>query len=249
MNRIKPYSAFTEDSLAADFPAAKIIFHADDYTAGSLTWASRKGGLVLTLAAGASKDVGGVYTTVTNSVASVAGTMPTMSKYVVAVTIGEAGASSTSNGIAGTFGDITVGPALQLIGRVYNNTATLLNDTPSLTGSIAADNKSCQASYWDLVDTTTPACYRAVASALSTEQAIQNGTDTTLTTQFILGGALSSGLTFSALASITESRRCKVMALFDFSVALANIGELEIAVSEMARTQELFAGWRNRAAA
>ena len=248
MSEIIPYSSFNTDSLTADFPGLKILGHADDYTAGALTWATRAGSLVLTLAAAATKDANGVYTTVTNSVASVAGTMPTLSKYAVALCIGNLQTSSASAGVAATFGSLSTGPYVINTGTFTDNTALALMTAVALTGSITAGSKACQAAYWDCVDTTTPDAFRVMASGLVTDQAIPNSTSTENTGQFILGAVLASAMSLTGLGGLNDGRRIKLFALFDFGVPLSMI-DLKIACTEMARTQELFAGWRHRATA
>ena len=254
MSKIVPYRSFTSASLAADFPAAKIIFHSDDYVDGALTWASRKGDLIATLSGAATKDANGVYAASARTVSSVAGTMPTLSKYVVALIIGNLNTSSATAGITSTIG-LNTSPGITSTGIAYTAVeGGAANTIPTLIGSITAGSKVCGAGYYDLVDTTSPAIYRVLASAsnVAVDQAIPNGSGTTdLTTpangQILLGGALASAMTFGFLAS-TAGARGKIVAVFDFNVALT-LGELEVACAEMARTQELFAGWRNRIAA
>lgn len=249
---IKPFRAYNDDSLAADFPAAKIIFHHDDFTSGATTWVARKGDITANLAAAAVKDAAGVYTTVTNSVSSITGTMPTLAdKYVVAVAIGNLQTNSASVGVSGTFGSATTGPGLTVTGIATDNNPASLNSPPTLTGSITALNadpgrEACQVAYWDMVDTSSPLIARALASSLSTDQAIPNGTATTTSTgQVVLGAALDSAMLFTALAANNDGRRVKVLALFEFSTSLT-LAEIQVACAEMARTGELYAGWRNR---
>lgn len=247
--RLKPYSSFQEAPLAVSFPALKLLFHADDYVAGATTWTARYGGLTLNLAAAATKDTSGVYTTATNSVNSVTGTMPTLSKYVVALSIGKLQTSSGTSGLATTFGVASPGPSITSTGVAVDNGASPLNTIPSLTGTISNGSSACAAAYYDLVDTTSPAIFRVLAGATSGDQAIPNGSGTTTGTgQIVLGAALGSGFTVPGLAANNDGRRTKIIALFDFSASMV-IGDVELAAAEMARTQELFAGWRNRAAA
>lgn len=247
--QIKPYSSFTTESNASNFPALKILFHADDYVLGSTTWESRYGSLILTLQTGATKDSNGVYTTVTNSITAVSGPMPTLSKYIVSLTIGKLQTSSGTAGLATTFGVASPGPSITSTGVAVDNGASPLNTIPSLTGTISNGSSACAAAYFDLVDTTSPAIFRVLAGATSGDQAIPNGAGTTTSTgQIVLGAALAPGFTVAGLAANNDGRRTKIIALFDFASPMV-IGDVEVAATEMARTQELFAGWRNRAAA
>ena len=252
MSKIVPYRSFNTDSLAANFPAAKIIFHSDDYVDGALTWASRKGDLIATLSGAATKDANGVYAASARTVSSVAGTMPTLSKYVVALVIGNLNSSSGTAGVTCTLG-VSSAPGVTTTGLAYTAVmGSASNTIPSLTGTISNGSKVCGAGYFDLVDTTSPAIHRILASGTSTDQAIPNGSgttdlDTPANGQLVIGGALASAMVLGFLTS-TAGARGKIIALFDFNVALT-LGEVQAACAEMARTQELFAGWRNRAAA
>lgn len=250
---IKPVRSFNQDSLAADFPAAVLLFHSDDFdTASPRRWASRTGNVVMTFAADAVKDENGIYTLVNNSVASVSGTMPTLSGYAALVVIGNLKNNDASAGLLTTVGSANPGPRLTASGIATSNAPADLNSIVALTGSISATTAdpgtpACMGAYFDLVDTSSPLIARALASGLSTDQAIPNGSTTSTSTgQIVLGAALDATFTLGAFAANNDGRRTKIVALLDFGTELT-ANQFQIACAEMARTGELFAGWRERA--
>lgn len=265
---VSPFSSFTSASNAADFPALKILFHADDFTAHAPTWSSRKGGIVvsfpyyknnvLTANAGvAEKDADGVYTLEAFGTLSGngwltvdSGTMPTLSKYAVCVAIGRTPTTSATAGLGGTFGETETGPSLGTSGTAMATGVNQRNDVTlvtTLTPTTTVNKPSCVVSYFDLVDTSSPQILRAYSN--NTDQVIGNFSTTTDDTLAInLGGALSSDVATAAFGGNNDGRRIKMFGLFDFNAPLT-LAEIQLAAVEMARTKQLFAGWRNRAAA
>lgn len=245
---IKPFRAYTDDAGVSKFPAAKLIYHADDFTSGGTTWVDRISGVTLNFTAAVSKDSEGIYsTTAFNGVASVTGTMPTLDgKYAVLLAIGALQDASATVGLTitvGSSGSVSVSNS----GAATNATNSVTAQT--LSGSITAGSKACRAGYWDMVDTTSPLCAAVLASAsdVAANQAIPNSsTNTTSDTgQLVMGAALSNAFGIQSINSTTAGQRTKIIALFEFSTDLT-LAQLQVACSEMARTQELFAGWRNR---
>ncbi len=254
MSQIKPYRSFTSASLAADFHAIKVLFHADDFTNGASSWAARYGGLTINMSGALTKDSSGVYTTATRTVSSVTGTMPTLSKYIALVGIGKLQTASQTVGSVVTFGSVD-GTASGITSNGLAYTAAnsgVVNSVAALTGSVTAGSLVSSIGFFDNVDTTSPAIYRILASATAGDQAIANGSATTdllgVPNDPIAFSTFGNSMACIALTSATAGARIKVIAVLDFSVTLS-LGELEVAAAEMARTQELFAGWRNRAAA
>lgn len=244
---VKPFRAFNADSTATDFPAAKFILHADDYTAGSTSWPTRKGGNVLTMSQGQEKDSVGVYVLSATTVAGISGTMPTLSKYVVFLTIGRLAAASSVTGLNAGMGNITNGPYVSNVNPMKDGGGNVLTDTATLTGTVSNGSLACHLTYYDMVAATNPDVFRVLASATATDQAIPFGEDNTALTQLALGGTLANELAIPAHSGDNGSRN-KIVALLDFDAPLT-MNELRLAAVEMARTQELYAGWRNRAAA
>ncbi len=251
MSQLNPYSSFTTDSLAADFPALKALFHADDFSSGT-AWTARHGGLTINMSGNLSKDSAGIYTAATNTISSISGTMPTLSKYAVCVGVGRLNTASQTAGPI-----VTLGPIDGSAGGIASNgiaytlaAGGAVNTIPSLTGSVTAGSSVASVGYLDLVDTTSPAIFRVIGGATSGDQAIPNGSGTTdLIANAAVGlTTLGSSMACVPLTTASNGSRIKIIALFDFSTSMV-IGDVQIAAVEMARTQELFAGWRNRAAA
>jgi hypothetical protein len=204
MSSIQPYSSFNTDSLFADFPAAKLLWHMDDFTSGGTTWTDRVSGVILNFTAAVTKDSKGLYsTTASNGVASVTGTMPTLSsKYVVALSIGDLQDASATAGLNITFGSST---AIGITNGGFCVNAVNAVDVTTLTGSITAGSLACKAAYFDMVDTTSPLVASVLASGLSTDQAIPGGSDTTTDNlgQIALGGALTSAFSIASINATT----------------------------------------------
>ena len=245
----KPYRSFTAESLAADFPASKIIFHADDYTAHATMWTDRKAGIVATLSGVGEKDSSGVYTLTAFGTASgngwmeAEGNFPTLGKYAVCVAIGKPRSNSATVGLGGTFGETSIGPAVGTSGQAVAINVDVRNTVPTMsTPTTTVNRPSCVVSYFDLVEIASPQILRAYAN--DTDNVIGNGATTTMDTLAVgLGAAISSDIATTAFQGNNDGSRIKLFALFDFALPLT-LNELQIAASEMARTQELFAGWR-----
>lgn len=253
---LRSYRTFNSSSasLAADFPALKALFHADDIATGATSWVARHGGLTINMSGAIKKDANGIYTAATNTISSVTGTMPTLSKYAVCVGIGKLNTSSQTAGPMAIFGK-TDGSAggIQANGIAYTAANVgAVNTIATLTGSVTAGSKVAMVGYFDLVDTTSPAIFRVIGGATSGDQAIPNGaatTDLTTPANNPIGlTTLGQDMACSPLTTADVGGRVKIIALFDFSASMV-IGDVQQAAVEMARTQELFAGWRNRAAA
>jgi hypothetical protein len=250
MSDITPYSSFTSSPLANNFPALKMLFHADDYSPGSLTWVCRKTGVVANLATVCTKDSEGVYAITSTSVSSVTGSMPAISKYAVAIACGKPTAASATAGITASFGDGgSLGAAVQAAGLVYDITLSQLNSAPALSTAPSTVGKpSCQMARFDLISTGALATRVSRVLANNTDNVIGNGSADITTPGIIVlggGGVISAGLSIGGISGSNDGRRTKFIALFDFTVN-PSAADLQIAASEMARTQQLFAGWRNR---
>ena len=237
MSQIIPYSSFkiaSKGSNVSDFPALKMLFHADDYTAGNLTWTDRVSGIVANLTAGASKDANGVYTTVTNSVASLSGTLPVISKYPVCLSIGIPSTTSPVVGLAMTIGS-GIGAGIGSTGIVTDSTVTQIGGPAALSGSVTTNNTpSAQAARFDFVSTGALATRIVRALGNNTDQTVGSGsTDLITPGQIILGAPMSQELTFGCL--INNGTRGKIYALFDFSTSLS-MANLQLAAADMART-------------
>lgn len=245
MSTFKPYSSYTATALVGDYPALKMYFHWDDVIPNTTTWTCRKSGVVATAAAAIQKDSAGVYCS-NQTLSSVSGTMPTCANYVVVVAIGVSQTSSPSGGIGCKLGAVA-GYGFSGTGLAYGSSGTVRNTTPTQSGTLSTNNSwGCVMSYFDCVDTTSPLLSAMVANASDTgATGLAYGEGTTTDTGAITTGLLSSNLIFNGLGSLTDGRRGKVIALFDFATA-PSANELQIACCEMARTGELFVGWKNR---
>lgn len=257
---IIPYSSFNKksDSAVANFPGIALLFHNDDLTAGAInapvTLACRKTGNILTITPDAGdailKDSDGFYCGTAPLSVAISGTMPTVlaSHYAVVIGIGKSTTASTINGpnfVIG--GDVASRLSLGNTGAARYNSAAL-NTVPAVSPTALTNtNKSiCHLTYYDFVDTTNPRIDRAVsnsdyASAVSTT--FSNGTTTTTAGAVITPGQLAQAFSMGTLGNGTE--RIKIMALF-LLTAPVSFDKLKIAAIEMAKTQQLFAGFRNR---
>lgn len=233
---IKPYSSFRSSQKDA-FPALKFLLHADDYVSGA-TWTARTG-QVVTLSGAISRDADGVYSVIDRNAATFTGPI-SPSKYAVIVSTGKSTTFSSSVGLTCTIGQTS---AVSTSGIVYDNNNVQLSAV-GMTGAITY-GKGCAGSYYDLIDTTSPNIFSAQATNVSTD-IIANGSGTTISTnQIVLGGPLSQTISIGGLSG-NFGQRCKLIALFDFSTPLS-FTEFQLAIAEMARTGELYAGWRNKA--
>ncbi len=246
-----PYSSFSDGSLVSDFPATKILFHADDYTAHATTWTDRAAGIVATLSGTGEKDSQGVYTLTAFGTASgngwmeAEGNFPTLTKYAVCVAIGVTPTTSATAGLGGTFGETDIGPSLGTSAVATAIDVNTRNSIPTINTPPTTVNKpSCVVSYFDLVDTSSPQILRAIAN--NTDNVIGNGSTTTTDTLAIgLGGAITSDIATASFQGSNDGRRIKLFALLEFTNSIT-LNEIQLACVEMARTQELFAGWRNK---
>ena len=255
MSQIKPYSSFTNATAYADFPACKLLLHMDDVTAGDTTWTDRISGRVFTFSGALSKDSEGVHADGSNvTVSSISGTMPTLAGYSALAIIGKPTAASTTTGLSCTIGDGTTGAGIIVTGLCYTTAGgnTARNTAPTVSAITTAGKLSARAAYWDMVDSSSPIIASAISNNYDTATGTSAGTGTTTDTLAVnLGGVLSSASNFTALTGNTGAR-LRMLALFDFTAPLSTVAaevnaQMATAVSEMARTRELFAGWRNRA--
>lgn len=257
MSIIKPYRSFTSASLAAHFPALKVLFHADDYVAGASTWAARFGGLTINMSGALTKDADGVFTAGANTITSVTGTMPVLSKYAVCLGIGRLETASATNGPVVVFG-LTDGTAGGIASNGVAYTAAnggAVNSAPTLNVPATAGAKVATLGYFDLVDTTSPPIHRVIGDSTASQSAIPNGAGTTNLTTPANGPigltTLGQNMACSALTTASNGARIKIMSLFDFNDSFIQGSLIQIpertqpAAADMAFTQELFAGWRN----
>ena len=244
MSSITPTSSFTSDLPASKFPCLLMYFNSDDLASDGLSITCRKSGVVANFSGEVLKDSAGMYVTSARTVSSVTGTMPTPAGgHLLAVCIGK----PITNGLTGlsvSFGVASGANYGFSTGGIAWEPSAAQNTAPS--ASMTATNlPSCQLSYFDLTDTSSPVIRRIVSNVTD---ATSNQAGTTTDTLGIAIDQLGAGLTFSALSSTTGAR-CKIAALFEFTNdtgLFPSQVELAIACAEMAKTRQLYAGWFNR---
>lgn len=248
MSAIKPFSSFNAAQNANDFPALLLYWHQDDVREGDLTWVDRVSGVVLTSSVALSKDSEGVYSATASHTLS--GTMPIPGINCCLLTIFHSGDNSSTVGGLITIGDTaaaTTAPGISTNGAIsdgmttgFTGPAATLANTPT---AVATGSNSCRAT------ALLAGATRINVLANSEGGAATIGTDSDATTGTFTNIANTTlGASNADFRSIDQGSgaRAKVIALLGFSSALT-LNELQIACAEMARTGNLFAGWRNRA--
>jgi hypothetical protein len=240
---IKPSKSFTDNSLPANFPAALILFHADDYVSGSTTWASRVGNLTATLSAGCLKDADGVYGVGNVTVSSVSGTMPTLGEYCAVFGVGKTRTNSATLGLVVQIGDTAEG---QGVGNANTYTASGTSETAdtATTGNPTTVNShACRIGYYEIADTSSPVVYAVLANDLN--EPIGSVTDAGPVGGFTvaqLGAAISA--LHPLLATTHAGSRIKLFGIMQFATA-KTLNQLKNDAADMAHTQQLCASWIN----
>ena len=175
----------------------------------------------------------------------------TTSHYAVVVSIGKTSNASTVGGSIITLGG-SGATAIQLTSTgvaTYNSGA--LNSIPTLNpATLTTANKDCcMCALYDFTDATSPRIERVISNnnftdAVSTS--FNTVATTTTSTDAITPGQMVAGITSTSLTTAAAGARQRVYALFLFTTAIS-FDELKLACIEMARTGELYAGWRNKA--
>lgn len=266
--RIIPTSSFTNDHVAdaTDYPALKMLWHADDITPSTAQyqyWTDRITGNILTINTGLVgnyllKDSEGLYSTSAGSAyaTTISGTMPTVlaTHYAVLVAIGKTSTASTIGGpgfTLGADGTNLLSLASSGISR-FNSAALSAAGTLAPTALTNNNKKAAIVTYYDFVDVTgapvNPRIDRVIANDdFSSADPICFTSGATTTAGATLNGSVGqfgSGFTHSVLGT-QPTARTKIQALFLFTNPLTT-DELKVAAIEMARTGQLYAGWRNR---
>lgn len=247
------------DGLAADFPALALYWHADDISPdGSLdavSWVDRILGNTLTITPigtdGIHKDSSGIYAADSCTI-SASGDMPeiTTSHYAVCVSIGKTSTASTVTGALAVFGaDGATNPVVGSGGIAKYNSASL-NSAPTLNPAALTNvNKySCLCSLFDYTDATSPRIERVVSNTdfeAAASTTYNTAATTTTSTNAITPGQMAAGMTITGLTGATPGARQQIHALFLFTTPVS-FDELKIACIEMARTRQLYAGWRGK---
>lgn len=216
------------------FPAMKALFMSDDFTAGALSWASRYGGLTLTLPnTNTVKDADGVGSSAACQPTAVSGTMPTVGSYVVFTSTGHLGAN-VYIGIGFTLGDTTSGVGVGSQGIAKTAGASVA--VPALSGVTTHTIPASIVSYFDCVDTSSPALYTALAN--DTDNVLDSGSGALTGTDLTDMGdtALTAAANCGALAG-TANRRVKIIGLFDFANPLT-LNELKLAAGWQAHNTD-----------
>lgn len=245
---IKPFQQYTTAASASHVPHALLYFHADDLADDGLSITCRVSGITLNFSGVVLKDSGGMYAAASRTVSSITGTMPMPEGgHLVLVSIGNA--SSTVGGLNGTdcsFG--ATGGASTCgfsAGGINYNAGSARNTAPSETLS-QVSRPTCQLSYFDLADSDGSPVIRRVAA--NDYEAISNQTATSTDTNQLTGGSviIGSTATISGLNGNTDAR-CKAIIMLEWDNLAVNgaptAAELVTAAVEMARTQEVYAGW------
>lgn len=242
-----------------DFPSLKLLFHGEDVTEGDMSWTDRVSGVkcdfLLPLIktepegwanpyTGPHKGVG-VTGTVDNTITNITGTLPTLAKHALVLSMGHSIDIAGSSELFGSIGEAGIEfPALTSNGLAFNAAGALRVLGPALDGAPPGNVDSVTMSSFDLIDTTNPLIQHGQGSINNDE--IPYGTGTSQGgTAINLGGPFTTVFFVPVTNEVAPWWFINMLAVFDFDNPVSEI-EFKKALVEMPHSGQLYQGWKNR---